>query len=107
MVKHDSKSSKSVARRGINTRRSNAVDVPLARPGEFFVTATRAIGANIQMGDHILIDPKAEPKPGQYVLVADNLELWSGQPERRGVAVQLSREFPMPAEFLQREARRG
>ena len=66
----------------------------LARPPQFFVTATANItGRNVKEGDHVLIDPEAIPVAGKLVLVGESLEEWNGQAGIAGVAVSVSREM--------------
>ncbi len=47
----------------------------------------------ILAGDHLLIDPGAQPVAGKLVLIGESLERWSGQAGISGVAISVNREM--------------
>jgi hypothetical protein len=51
------------------------------------------MGAKIQKGDQVFIDPDAVPEIGKYVLLDGELVLFSGQRNSKGVAVHVSRDL--------------
>lgn len=69
----------------------------MAEDGKFFVTLTEELhsvrAGPLPRGVHLLIDPAAEPKEMDTVLVGNRLETWAMQPAIRGVAIQYHEAF--------------
>ncbi|MBK6356456.1 MAG: hypothetical protein IPF44_06905 [Betaproteobacteria bacterium] len=75
------------------------LDAPavMADDGKFFVTLTEEVhtvrAGPLPRGVHLLIDPAADPKDMDTVLVGNRLEPWAMQPGIRGVAIQYHEHF--------------
>jgi hypothetical protein len=69
----------------------------VADGGMFFVTTTEEVltarAGKLPRGVYLLIDPAAEPKDMDTVLVGNRLEPWAMQPDIRGVAIQYHEHF--------------
>lgn len=74
-----------------------AAPAMMADDGKFFVTLTEELhtvrGGALPRGVHLLIDPAAEPKEADMVLIGDRLEPWARQPGIRGIAIQYHESF--------------